>query len=263
MVNFPVDGLSSKNWWGNGDVRAGLHPSVTGCVNKGVGSNDGNMYQPVIPPANGVDGPGVAGYSAATTPATATGVRHNGALVIQIIRATTPDTSIEQSVPGRPEYGWRVRSADYAAYVLAEYSTFWHHPNGKCYTTAGWTKAPGPDNGTHSASAKAPGSTDPKIGELGVGGIGGVTGDGSIVSVTTTVAGAVTTTVILYADNTRATIVRTANADGTVTIVTTDARGNVTQQIVASAAGGLRSGGDERGLQARTGRISWREVVAP
>ena len=263
VVNFPVDGLSNKNWWGNGDVRAGLHPSVTGCVNKGLGVNAGNMYQPVIPPANGVDGPGVAGDSAATSPGTATGVRHNGALVIQIIRATTPDSSIEQSVPGRPEYGWRVRSADYAAYVLAEYSTFWHHPNGKCYSTAGWTKAPGPDTGSGSTSAKAPGSTDPKIGELGVGGIGGVTGSGSIVSVTTTVSGAVTTTVILFTDNTRATIVRTANADGTVTIVTTDAAGKVTQQNVASAAGGLRSGGDERGLQARTGRISWRELVAP
>ncbi len=265
-MNLPVDGLSNRNWYGNGDVRAGLHPTVTGCVNKAVGANDGNMYQPVIPPANGTDGPGLPGWSSVvptTTPATATGVRHNGALVIQIIRHTTPDTAIEQSVPGRPEYGWRVKSANQAAYVLAEYSTFWHHPNGKCYSTAGWTKAPGPDTGTHTTSAKAPGSTDPKIGELGVGGIGGVSGSGSITSVTTTTSGAVTTTVILYSDNSRATIVRTSNADGTVTIVTTDAKGNVTQQNIASSEGGLRSGGDERGLQARIGRISWRELVAP
>ena len=28
-------------------------------------------------------------------------------------------------------------------------------------------------------------------------------------------------------------------------------------------AGSVRSGGDERGLQARTGRIGWRELLAP
>ena len=263
VMNLPVDALTNKNWWGNGDVRAGVHPTVTGCVNRAAGATDGNMYQPVIPPANGDDGPGSNGYSGTTTPDTATGVRHNGALVIQIIRANTPNSAIEQSVPGRPEYGWRVKSSLYSTHVLAEYSTFWHHPNGKCYSTAGWTKAPGPDTATRIASAKAPGSTDPKLGDLGVGGVGGVTADGSITSVTTTVTGQVTTTIILYADNTTARIVRTASNDGSVSIVTTDKDRNVSTQNIASAAGSLRSGGDERGLQARVGRISWRELVAP
>ena len=70
-----------------------------------------------------------------------------------------------------------------------------------------------------------------------------------------------TTTVITYSNGTTARIVRTANADGSVTIVTTDASGNVTTQIVAATGGSVKSGGDERGLQARTGRISWHELV--
>ena len=55
------------------------------------------------------------------------------------------------------------------------------------------------------------------------------------------------------------------NGDGrfSVTIVTTDLAGAVTTQTIANTAGSQRSGGDERGLQARTGRIGWRELLAP
>ncbi len=86
-INMPVDALTPKDWWGNGDVRAGLHPSSPGCLFVSNGVTDGNMYQPVIPPANGVYWPGVKGLSSSSTPATSTGARHGGALVIQIIRA--------------------------------------------------------------------------------------------------------------------------------------------------------------------------------
>jgi hypothetical protein len=259
--NMPIDALSAKNWWGNGDVRAGLHPTVYSCVWQAVGTHDGNMYQPVIPPANGVDGPGVAGWSSSTTPTTATGARHNGALVIQIIRDSTPNSAIEQNVAGRPEYGWRIRSGLYSNYVLAEYATYWHHPNGKCYNSSGWTKTPPADNGTTTPVSKAAGSTDPKIGNL-AGSVGGA--GGTITSVVTTVSGAVSTTTITYSDGTSATIVRTANADGTVTIVTTDALKVVTTETIANTDGSLKTGGDERARQAaRTGRISWRELVAP
>jgi len=98
--------------------------------------------------------------------------------------------------------------------------------------------------------------TDPLIGDLSGGG-------GSVLSATTTVVGAVTTTTITYADLRTATITRTANEDGSVTIVTVDADGNTTRQTIANKAGAVKTGGDERGLQARTGRISWRELVAP
>lgn len=262
-INMPLDALTAKDWWGNGDVRVGLHPTATGCVKKAASTGDGNMYQPVIPPTNGVDGPGVAGWNTGTTPATATGARHNGALVIQIIRDTTPNSAIEENIAGRPEYGWRVKSALYSNYVLAEYTTFWHHPNGKCYSGSGWTKTPAADTSSNTTlSTKAVGSTDPKLGDLSATGSG--SGGGTITSVTATVVGAVTTTTITYSDGSYATIVRTVNADSSVTIVTTDALGVVTTQTIANTEGSLKTGGDERARQAaRTGRISWRELVAP
>jgi hypothetical protein len=255
--NMPLDALTAKNWWNNGDVRVGLHPTIYRCAWAAAGSKDGNTYQPVVPPVNGVDGPGSAGWSSSTTPATATGARHNGALVIQLIRANTPNSAIEQNIPGRPEYGWRVKSASFSDYVLVEYAAYWHHPNGKCYHEASWTKTPGADTGTSTPSTKAPGSTDPKIGDLSAGGVGDVT----VTQVTTTTVGDVTTTVIKYSDGREARIERTANRDGSVTIRTTDASGNTTSQTIANRDGSLTSGGDERGLQPRTGRISWRELV--
>lgn len=269
VFNLPVDGLTSKDWWGTGDVRSGLHPAGNyQCpISSATQSNDGNMFRPIVPPANGVNGPGAKGWSGSTTPATATGARHNGAMTIQIIKATTPNSSIEQNVSGRPEYGWRVKSADYAKYVLVEYVAFWHTPDlrttppsqntGPCYGDAGWTKAPVQDPSSSAASTKAAGSTDPKIGDLSAG------GNGTVTSILTTVVGNVTTTVITYSNGSTARIVRTANSDGSVTIVTTDASGNVTTQIVAATGGSVKSGGDERGLQARTGRISWHELVSP
>ncbi|MDP2751940.1 MAG: PilC/PilY family type IV pilus protein [Rhodocyclaceae bacterium] len=257
-INLPIDALTSKDWYGNGDVRSGLHPTSAYCVMTSSGSNDGNMYRPVIPPVNGVDGPGINGWSASTTPATATGVRFNGALVIQVIRANTPNSAIEQSAPGRPEYGWRVKSSNYVTYVLAEYAIYWHHPNNLCYGVTGWTKSPGADNGSSSSYTPATGSTDPKIGSLGSG--------GTVTSSTTTVVGNVTTITIHYSDSTKIIIQKTANSTGSLTVVTTQysAAGTVTgttTEIIANAAGSIKAGGNERGLQARTGRISWHELI--
>jgi Tfp pilus tip-associated adhesin PilY1 len=257
--NMPLDALTAKDWWGNSDIRVGLHPISYHCVWQAEGSNDGNMYKPVTPPAAGVDGPATKGWSTSTTPATATGARHNGALTVQIIRSTTPATAIELNVSGRSEFGWRVKSSEFANYVLAEYSTYWHHPNNKCYHDTGWSKTPGADTGTSTQKTKAAGSTDPHIGDLSA---GSASGTGTITSTTTTVTGDVTTTIITYSGGSTATIQRTVNADGTVTIVTTDALGATTTQTIANAAGSVRAGGDERGSQARTGRISWRELVA-
>ncbi len=259
--NMPLDALTAKDWWGNRDVRVGLHPIAPGCMWQAKGTTDGNMYQPVIPPAAGVAGLGTAGWSAATTPTTATGARHNGALMFQLIRDTTPNTAIELNVAGRPEFGWRVKSALYANYVLMEYGTYWHHPNGKCYNSSGWTQTPPADTGASTPGTKAAGSADPKLGDLSASGGGS---GGSIVSVVTTIVGTVTTTTITYTDGSYATITRTANADGTVTIVTVDALGVRTVQTLANPDGSLRTGGDERARQAaRTGRVSWRELVAP
>ena len=275
--NMPVDAFSPRDWWGgvNGlpaDVRVGLLPTEPRCVYQSFDkTNDGNMYRPIIPAATvTADGNGTLGYSTTAAFFTPTGVRHGGALTFQVIKATTPNSAIEISVPGHPEYGWRVKRADYATYVLVEYTSFWHskHLN-LCNGEPGWTKLPPPDNRPCGSvdtqyfrlcDLPPPPivGTDPKIGNLGG-------GSGTVVSVTTVTnpAGNVTTTTIVYSNGLRATIVRTANADGSITTVTTDTTGIVTTQVVANKAGSTKSGGDERGLQAKTGRISWRELVAP
>jgi hypothetical protein len=274
-INLPTDAFSNKDWWGgvNGllpDVRDGLHPTEYGCVVvSDSATRDGNMYQPVVPPATvTASGNGTRGWSSTTTQLTATGVRHNGALTLQIIKATTPNSAIEQSVPGRPEYGYRVKAGSFATYVIAEYAMFHHTKHlGLCYGDAAWTKTPVVDTRTCGATdsttkkrcavpESAEAGTDPKIGDLSAGG-------GTVVSATTTVVGMVTTTTITYSNSQVATITRTENDDGSITIVTIDADLNRTEQRIANTAGGVRTGGDERGLQARTGRISWRELVAP
>lgn len=217
-INMPVDALTPKNWWGNGDVRVGLIPTSPSCVRSSAGTNDGNMYQPVKAPANDatlgypLDGPGTKGWSTSTTPATATGVRHGGALTVQIIKDTTPNSALELNDDlGRPEYGWRVKSSLYSTYVLAEYTTYWHHPNSLCFASAGWTKAPGEDTGSSTPSTPAAGSTDPKIGDL----------SGTSSNIDSVVIAGDTIT-ITYIDGSRRIIQSIANANGTVTTITTD-----------------------------------------
>jgi hypothetical protein len=166
------------------------------------------------------------------------------------------------AVTSRPEYGLRVKSAEFANYVMAEYTTFWHHPNNKCYSDTGWLKAPPTDNSSTTFTTPAAGSTDPKLGDLS--GSGG----GTVTDINIAVLGATTTTTITYSTGKTATITRTANADGTVTIVTRDADcvtagagcTGVTETVL-STAGSIKTGGDERGSQARTGRISWHELI--
>lgn len=253
-INMPVDALTPKDWWGNGDVRVGLHPTVTDCVKKAAGDYDGNMYQPVVPPANGVDGPGVNGYSSSTTPATATGVRHNGALTIQIISDLTPDSALELAVSGRPEYGVRVKSSLYGTYVLAEYTTFWHHPNKKCYGDVGWTKNPGADNGSSTLQAKEAGSTDPKIGSLGTATPGTTTTTVSNADGTTTTT---TVVVVLNIDGTYTTTTTITNSGGGST--TTVSTGNSIEIGGAVDSSGAIGGGVTTPLEP-LGRVNWREL---
>lgn len=272
-VNMPVDAFAVKDWWGTGDLRVGLHSVSPGCTWSG-NDEGADMYQPVTPPSNGTDGPGTAG--------TTDGARHNGVLTVQIIKDTTPASAIEENVSGRPEYGYRVKHANFYDYVLVEYIFYWHHPRNMCYSTSGtawkktnnsgdawntdalmtgsgWTKAPPEDNAVSTANGTpATGSTDPKIGALGSTGAGCTS--------TTTVSGNVTTTTSNCADGSSTTTVQTANSNGTVTIVITNygADGAVlstTTSVVANASGSVKTGGDERGLQARTGRVSWHELV--
>lgn len=289
VLNMPTTAFNEQDWWNGAlglpkDVRVGLHPTEAGCVMSDAGTQDGNMIQPVIPPAdvivtnasgvleNTADGPGVNGWNNSTTPATATGVRHNGALTVQVISPNTPSSALELSVPSKPQYGWRVKSAYYSTYVLVEYSIYWHTKHlGVCYGETGWSKRPvkdartcGSNNttltrvcATEQSSANG---TDPKTGVFGA----AIT----VTSVTTVVVGNVTTITINYSDGGHATVVRTANTDGTLTILTRDkdcvALGVScagTTEIIANASGNVISGGDERGMQTRTGRVSWHELI--
>lgn len=247
-INMPTNALSAQDWWGNGDVRVGLHPTETGCVKKAAGATDGNMYQPIRAPANDatlgypLDGPGTLGYNAGTTPATATGVRHGGALTIQIIRDTTPNSAIELNDHlSRPEYGWRVKSALYSTYVLAEYTTFWHHPTSGCFGTTGWTKNPGEDTGSSTPSTPAAGSTDPKLGDLS--GTGGTVASVVTIGDTTTITYADAITIGACTIGSRDIIQRIANPDGTVTTVTTHIPAGVCGTVyhVVNAGGTITS----------------------
>ena len=280
-LNMPVDAFTVKNWWGNGDSRVGLHPDSPQCVydDSGLGAD---MYNPATPPANGINAPAALG--------TLAGARHNGALTVQIVKQNTPASSIEENVPGRPEYGYRVKHADFFKYVLVEYNIYWHHPRRICYddstnnwyngttggnglptaangawnptaalmTGVGWTKNPPEDTSALTAlTTPDAGSTDPKLGSLG--------STGTLVSSVTTVSGYVTTRVDTFTDGMVITTIRTINTDGTVTIVkntvAADGTSTTTTEVIANAAGNVKTGGDEKGQQARTGRISWHELI--
>lgn len=169
VFNLPLDAFKSKDWWGSGGdgvPRAGLIPTQTGCVNKV--NADGSMLNS--------GGKGLLGPN---------GERFNGAFTIQIIRADTPASALELNHSGGDvRYGWRVKQANFNTYVIAEYTAFWHHPNGKCYGQSGWV-ADAPEDFVSDATPKtpAPGSDDPKDGVFGVTGSGdsggGGTGDDS------------------------------------------------------------------------------------
>ena len=113
--------------------------------------------------------------------------RHNGTSLVQnqfqkedrtfqLIKDTTPSTALELNHNGgNVRYGWRVKASLVTTYVLAEYTTFWHHQNGKCYDAAGWIPNPDQDtgNGNSSIANRAAGSQDPVGGVNGLGGTGG------------------------------------------------------------------------------------------
>ncbi len=231
---LPLDAFKSKDWWGDGGtLRAGLIPSQTGCVNR-VSSTGSTLTL----------GPN--------------GERHNGALTIQIIKASTPDTALELNwSAGGPKYGWRVKAGLFTTYVLAEYTTFWHHPNGKCYGDAGWVPNPPEDNSPPSTktAARASGSMDPNDGAF-IAAPAGVT----VTDVKTTVNGNVTTIVVTYSDGKTDRTVISANGDGTESVTMTDRAGTAT--LATRMSSGSLGGAPQEILQPSR-RINWREVVRP
>ena len=130
-------GFNSINWWGAGGiVRAGVIPTQTGCVN------------------------GVSAIGVTDTPGPL-GERSNGALTIQLIDPNTPELALEMNGSDYRS-GWRVNGANFMTYVLAEWTVFWHHPNGKCYGQAGWVPNPPQEVESGTPSLPPSGTADPR-----------------------------------------------------------------------------------------------------
>lgn len=151
VMNLPYDAFNSKDWWGTGDIRAGVIPTVTGCVQKNT-----------------------LGVS---------GTWRNGALTVQIISTSVTDSEIQLNVAGRPDLGWRLTAtaAANSAKKLAEFTIFWHHPNGRCSNDADWIKNPPLDSAASSTKTTTPaaGSSDPTVSVSGTSGDGSGNGGGS------------------------------------------------------------------------------------
>ena len=186
------------------------------------------------------------------------GERFDGALGIQIIKANTPASALELNHNGGdPKYGWRVKQSEFSQWVIAEYTSFWHHPNKYCYGQAGWIPAPEQNFASGGKTATpAPGSADPKDCVFGV----GVT----IIDVTTTVSGNTTTTVTTYSDNTTYTKIVTNNGDGSKTIkhIYPDGTVEVTTVSDVSPSSKYGRGKNENVSTRSTGRLSWREIIS-
>ncbi len=206
---MPLDAFASKDWAGDGIIRAGLVPTQTGCVQRGTGA---------ITLVGGVP--------------TVTGVWMNGALTFQVIKGTTPQSAIELNVASDPSMGYRLKiDAVSQSYQLAQYTTFWHHPNGQCLTDAGWVANPPQDlSGAASQIASDnPIACDP----LAVARTCTPPAPGTPYSIegSTTVAAVAigapppsgsgsSTTTTFFADGSSITTTVTRNTDGTITVTT-------------------------------------------
>jgi len=230
---LPLDGFKSKDWWGDGgQLRSGLVPTQTGCV-------------------NGVNALGVQ-----DTPGP-NGERFNGALTIQLIKPDTPPEALELNGPD-VTYGWRVMLSSFLDYVLAEYTTFWHHPNKLCYGDAGWVPDPSEDWTIGKATLPPPGTGDPVGGSFGT----------AVTSRTTTVSGNTTTTTSNYSDGTSYIRSETLNADGSTTVTQTFRDGTTSTVTYYPGEGGKASFVDpgsgsplEELPLLEQGRQSWRDIL--
>ncbi len=253
IYNLPLDAFKSKDWWGDGGaIRAGLIPTQTGCVNKL--NPDGSMLNDTV------KGKGRIGPN---------GERFDGALTIQIIKASTPASALELNHNGnggltnseRVKYGWRVKQSEFIKYVLAEYTSFWHHPNKFCYGDAGWV-ADAPEDFISNAKTLIPaaGSADPTDGVFS----GGL----AVLSTINTIVGSTSTTVVTYSDNSTYTKSEVTNSDGSITVTQTYRDGSTDVTTINNGSGGSsasyidpsKGSPKEESETGQVGRISWQEL---
>jgi len=248
VFGLPVDAFQSKNWnWsnkpgvGNQDIRAGLIPTQTGCVKD---ISDSNFVSTAGPQ----------------------GERHNGSLVVQLIAANTPASALELVVAGKPEYGWRVKASEYRKHMLALWTYFWHHPNGKCYGASGWVKDPPQDPGDAEPGTPPPGTDDPKDGYFNAVGnnSGAVQCSGDVKSRTQSFNKATLTLTENYVFTTGCTmqVVTVRDGTGEVTETTTVTPTSGTPTVMTRTYYELERWTPNHTRTAATiGRISWRELI--
>jgi hypothetical protein len=252
--NMPKDAFKVKDWAGTGDLVVGLMPTQTGCVKEDAG-----------PPKVKLSPTGVTGPAPNL-------LHRNGALTFQLIKHITPDSAVEMAdAAGDPAYGYRMKLSGRLQYLIAEWTVFWHHPNGACLADAGWVKDPPPDLTPADPTKRqtpAAGSADPPRDTYG-----------SVVGTTTTI--------VVDPDNSQRTI-RT-----TVTIYSTgvkviideyiDKQGKVKKVIITTVSpsstpsGGAPGVGISQALSAantvtgyqqtrnsgKLGRVTWHELFMP
>jgi type IV pilus assembly protein PilY1 len=270
IYNLPLDAFAAKDWWVDGTIRAGLIPTQTGCVNKV--NTDGTMVNDTGK-NKGLIGPN--------------GERFDGAFTLQLIKPDTPASALELNHDGnggladqeRVKYGWRVKQSEFSNWVLAEYTSFWHHKSsGLCYGDTNWIPDPGPDTSPEKDNECSgpspdklcppePGSADPKDGVFASG--------QAIVDETVNVSGNTTTTTITYTGGATYVKTETQNTDGTIAVTQAyngnifGALSNTTVTIVLAGTSGTKgtfidpsSGSPEEDLGGTaTGRQAWREIV--
>jgi Tfp pilus tip-associated adhesin PilY1 len=244
-VKWPVDAFESKAWNDNfkSDVRAGLIPTQTGCVR-------GNVR---------AQGSG-------------TGPWMNAAFTVQVVDASTSGTDIEATNPAPPigadaiartnplyAGGYRLKKDAlgatnfYQLKQLAQYTAFWHHPNGRCFGDAGWIKNPPQDTGASSRStAKAPGSSDPTEAFFSSGSqVGGIGGGG-------------TSQVVIDGRRAKVTFIYDTTTNTYLKVTTFEDNGEQRLETVVTGTTGSSSSMSSLGSSRdnlRTGRLSWREVI--
>jgi len=212
---------------------------------------------------------------------------HGGAFTILLIDPNTPDSAIELNAqPGhRPEFGWRVKEANYEQYVLGAYTTFNHYiwrdssgndmaippaptQSGLCAWQTGWIKQPILNTSPDSVATQTPavGSADPGAGTVfstvvststSTATSGGTTttttttnfSNGGQMIVTTTTTGGVTTTTSTY--------VPPPAGSGSSGSGTTAPNPNIGQSV---ASPNTITGYQQTRNSGKLGRVTWHEL---
>jgi type IV pilus assembly protein PilY1 len=233
QFNLPLDAFDVRDW-GTGISRAGLHPIKWSCA-----------------VSNALNGPN--------------GEWRNGALTFQIVDASITQSDIQLNVAGNPLLGYRLKTSSLDSKLIAEYTTFWHHPNDLCMGDAGWKKDPAQDPINDATPATpAAGSSDPKFGSFGINPVGTPSSNTTTAVSTrtnangTTTTTTVVTTIVTNADGSTSTTVKTTES---TTSASTNGNTGIDTGGAVNSGGGINSDGtDTRTKAAAVGRINWREL---